>query len=164
MLTDAGRTQRQFDRLKGSLRARLVRNVLALYSVRAFEQLLPLFVLWYLTGMLSLEGMNLFLFANAFAMYGIAVVEYGFIFSGTRAVARARGQPQQLVELVSATLVVPLMLAVVVALCAGAARYIVPTFQGEPLLLWAALSFAILQGLSRSGTSLVRSASPFSHW
>jgi PST family polysaccharide transporter len=142
------RVQREFRRLKRVLRGRLARNVIALYGLRAFDQLLPLLVFWYLTRTLLPQGLGLFAFANACAMYGIVIVEYGFGFSGTRAVASARDQPGQLAELITGVFAVQVLLSVVVALAAAAARFLVPQFQEQPLLLWAGLAFAILQGFN----------------
>ena len=45
VLADVRRIQRQFHRpMRRLLRARLVRNIVALYGMRAFDQLLPLVV------------------------------------------------------------------------------------------------------------------------
>ena len=139
------------DRLKAFFRARLVRNILALYGVRAVEQLLPLMVLPYLARILEPKGWGLFAIANAFAMYGIVTVEYGFDFSGTRAVASARAvtaRRRQLAELVTGVFVAQLMLSAVVIGAALVVRLVVPVFQDQPALLWAGLAFAILQGFS----------------
>lgn len=136
------------DRLMALTRARLVRNILALYGVRAVEQLLPLLVLPYLARMLGPTSWGMFAIAQAFAMYGIITVEYGFSFSGTRAVASARDQAAQLAELVSGVFIAQLLLALLVTLAAVVARFAVPVFQDQPSLLWAGLAFAILQGFN----------------
>ena len=101
----------------------------------------------YLARTLGAEGLGLFAIAQAFAIYGIVTVEFGFGFSGTRAVARARDQPGRLAALLTGIVVAQLLLAVVVALAAVLARHLVPAFADQPLLLWAGLAFAILQGL-----------------
>ena len=67
---------------------------------------------------------------------------------GHATVASARGQAGQLTELVSGVLAVQLLLGIVVALAAGAAGFLVPAFQEQPLLLSAGLAFAILQGFN----------------
>jgi PST family polysaccharide transporter len=135
------------DRLKGLIRLQPMRNILALYGVRAVEQLLPLVVLPYLARTLGASGWGLFAMAQAFAMYGIVTVEFGFGFSGTRAVARARDQPARLAELLTGICVAQLLLAAVVAMVALLAQLLVPAFHDQPLLLWAGLAFAVLQGL-----------------
>ena len=135
------------DRLKGLIRLQPMRNILALYGVRAVEQVLPLILLPYLARTLGVEGWGLFAMAQAFAIYGIITVEFGFGYSGTRAVARARDQAARLAELLTGICVAQLLLAVVVAVAAVLALLLVPAFHGQPLLLWAGLAFAVLQGL-----------------
>ena len=135
------------ERVKGMLRFRLVRNILALYGVRAVDQLLPIVVIPYLARVLGADGWGLVASAQALAIYGIITVEYGFELAGTRAVARDRASGARLTELISGIFATQLMLACAVALAAVLVHLMVPEFQDQPLLLWAALAFAILQGL-----------------
>jgi PST family polysaccharide transporter len=139
---------RLLHRLIALTRLRLVRNILALYGVRAVDQLLPLMVLPYLARTLGPANWGVFAIAQAFAMYGIVTVEYGFNFSGTRAVASARDRAAQLAELITGVFVAQLMLACIVTVAAVVARLLVPVFQRQPELLWAGLAFAILQGMN----------------
>jgi len=125
-----------------------VRNILALYGVRVVNQLLPLLVIPYLARVLGPTGWGLVAFAQAFAMYGIVTVEYGFEYSGTRAVAQGRAQAGRLAELVAGVLGAQLLLACAVTLAALAIQLLVPAFREQPLLLWAGLAFAIVQGLA----------------
>jgi polysaccharide transporter, PST family len=135
-------------RLMALTRVRLVRNILALYGVRAVEQLLPLIVLPYLARTLGPTGWGMFAIAQAFAMYGIVTVEYGFGFSGTRAVASVRHQQGELSQLVTGVFVAQLLLAGAVTVAAFVLRALVPVFHDQQPLLWAGLAFAILQGFS----------------
>ncbi|HEX3208536.1 MAG TPA: oligosaccharide flippase family protein, partial [Geminicoccaceae bacterium] len=99
------------ERLKGLIGLQLVRNILALYGVRAVNQLLPLVVIPYLARVLGPTGWGLVAFAQAFAMYGIVTVEYGFEFAGTRAVAQGRAEANRLDELVAGMFGTQLLLA-----------------------------------------------------
>jgi polysaccharide transporter, PST family len=135
------------ERVMGVLRFRLVRNILALYGVRAVDQLLPIVVIPFLARVLGADGWGLVASAQALAIYGIITVEYGFELAGTRAVARDRANGARLTELISGIFATQLILACAVALAAILVRLTVPEFQNQPLLLWAALAFAILQGL-----------------
>jgi PST family polysaccharide transporter len=135
-------------RLKGLIRRQLVRNILALYGVRVVNQLLPLVIIPYLARVLGPTGWGLVAFAQAFAMYGIVTVEYGFEFAGTRAVAQGRGQTGRLNELVAGVLGTQLLLAAGVTLAAVVIQLLVPAFRDQPLLLCAGLAFAILQGMA----------------
>ncbi len=136
------------ERLRGLLRRRVVQNVIALYVVRAINQLLPLAVIPFLARVLEPAGWGLVAFTQAFAVYGIVVIEYGFHLAGTRAVAQAREDPQRLGALAAGILCTQFLLALLVAVAALVIRSFVPAFQDQPLLLWAGLVFAVLQGFS----------------
>lgn len=136
------------ERLKRLARLTLVRNIAALYGVRLANQLLPIVVIPYLARVLEPTGWGLVAFAQAFAMYGIVAVEYGFELAGTRAVARERASAQRLGQLVTGILTVQALIAAVIALIAFAVQSLVPQFEDEPLLLMAALAFAVIQGLN----------------
>ena len=120
---------RHFRRLLGF---RLVRNVAALYGVRAVDQLLPIVVIPFLARVLGADGWGLVAGAQALAMYGIITVEYGFEFAGTRAVARDRDDPGRLAELISGIFATQLLLAGAIALAAVVVRWTVPEFQQTP--------------------------------
>jgi PST family polysaccharide transporter len=132
--------------LKRLFGIRLVRNIAALYGVRAVDQLLPIVVIPFLARVLGADGWGLVAAAQALAIYGIVTVEYGFELAGTRAVARDRHDPARLAELISGIFATQLLLACAVALGAVAVRWTVPEFQHNPALIWAALAFAVLQG------------------
>jgi PST family polysaccharide transporter len=132
--------------VKRLLGFKLVRNVAALYGVRAVDQLLPIVVIPFLARTLGADGWGLVAGAQALAMYGIITVEYGFEFSGTRAVARARNDPARLAELITGIFATQVVLACAIALAAVVVRWTVPEFQETPALIWAALLFAVLQG------------------
>ncbi|HSA79308.1 MAG TPA: oligosaccharide flippase family protein [Geminicoccaceae bacterium] len=134
-------------RVKGLLRFRLVRNVVALYGVRAVDQLLPIVVIPFLARVLGAEGWGLVASVQALAIYGIVTVEYGFELAGTRAVARDRGDSARLAELISGIFATQLLFAGVIVLATFLVRLAVPELQDQPALLWAALVFAVLQGL-----------------
>jgi PST family polysaccharide transporter len=137
---------RMLDRLKELIQRRLVRNILALYGVRLVDQLLPIVAIPFLARVLGADGWGLLASAQALAMYGILTVEYGFELAGTRAVAQSRDQEGRLAELVTGILATQLLLAVMIGLAVIVARFTIAEFQGQPLMLWAALAFAVLQG------------------
>ncbi len=136
------------ERVKNLVRRPLVRNILALYGVRVVDQLLPLLLIPYLARVLGPAGWGLVAFAQAFAIYGIVTVEYGFEYAGTRAVAQGRQQPGRLAELVAGVLGTQLLLACALTLVAVVIQLLVPAFRDQPLLLWAGLAFAVLQGVA----------------
>jgi PST family polysaccharide transporter len=132
--------------LKHLLGIRLVRNIAALYGVRAVDQLLPIVVIPVLARVLGADGWGLVAAAQALAVYGIVTVEYGFELAGTRAVARDRHDPARLAELITGIFATQLLLACAIGLGAVVVRWTVPEFQDNPALIWAALTFAVLQG------------------
>ena len=135
------------QRLRHLASLTLVRNILALYGVRLTNQLLPLVLIPYLARVLGPTGWGLVAFAQAFAMYGIIAVEYGFELAGTREVARERDNPERLGQLITGVIATQAMIALVVALVAFAVQTLIPAFRDEPLLLLAGLAFAVIQGM-----------------
>jgi len=115
--------------------------------VRMVNQLLPLATVPYLARVLGPAEWGMVAVGQAFAMYGIITIQYGFDLAATREVARHRGDPGRLGELMGGVLACQLILSGLVAGAASLAYYAVPTFADEPRLLDAALVFAIVQGI-----------------
>jgi len=133
-------------RLLNLARQPLARNIVVLYVVRVVNQLVPLATIPYLARVLGPAEWGLVAVAQAFAMYGIISVQYGFDLSGVREVARQRHDSKRLGELWGGILACQLSLALVVIVVAGLAYRLVPAFLDDPRLLVAALVFAIIQG------------------
>ncbi len=135
-------------RLKGLLRRRMVQNILALYGVRVINQLVPLIIIPYLARVLGPTGWGMVAFAQAFAMYGIITIEYGFELTATRSVSQLRHDPAQLGALIAGILGAQVFLAGIVGLASLGVHWFVPPFDEQPLLVLAGLLFAILQGFA----------------
>lgn len=135
------------QRLRELARQPVARNVLVLYVVRMVNQLLPLATVPYLARVLGPAEWGMVAVGQAFAMYGIITIQYGFDLAATREVARHRDDRGRLGELMGGVLACQLILSALVAGAAGLAYYAVPTFADEPRLLHAALVFAIVQGI-----------------
>jgi PST family polysaccharide transporter len=136
------------ERLKGIVKLRLVQNILALYGVRIVNQLMPLIIIPYLARVLEPTGWGMVAFAQAFAMYGIITIEYGFELTGVRSVAQLRHDPAELGGLIAGILGAQVLLSGAVALAALLVHLYVPPFDEQPLLVLAGLLFAILQGFA----------------
>ena len=65
-------------------------NIIALAIVQASNYILPLISLPYLARVLGAESFGKVVFAQAFMMYFVLIVEYGFSWSATRKVAANR--------------------------------------------------------------------------
>jgi polysaccharide transporter, PST family len=133
----------------GGLRSSsLVHNAAALYAIQAAGFLLPLATLPYLARVLGPEAWGVVLFSQAFAIWLSLFVQYGFSFSGTRAVARHRDEPETLARTVAGVQGAKLMLLLGATLLALASWYLAPFFRAQPeFLFWAWLA-AVLQGFS----------------
>lgn len=122
-----------------------VQNVAALYGVHAVTYLLPLLTTPFLARTLGPAAWGGLAIAQAFgALLGL-VVEYGFDLSATREVARARETPAKLAELLAAVTAAKALLALLALLGAAAAQQLVPAFREQPVLLWAAVLWALAQ-------------------
>ena len=100
--------------------------------------LLPLLTLPYLSRVLGPSSWGLLAMAQAFAMYGGLVVEYGFIFYGTRQIATA-GSAAEIADIVAGVSGAKLLLSIAVAIGVSASYFFVPLFHRHPLLLCAAV-------------------------
>jgi polysaccharide transporter, PST family len=129
------------------VRGRLARSMASLFLIRAVDQFMPLLVIPFLARWLGPEGWGLVAMAQSLALYGIVIVQYGFEFSGTRAVAQHRDGAVPLAELVGGIFATQLLLGVVVALGAFVVGATVPQFAARTELVIATLAFALVQGL-----------------
>ncbi|HSA80063.1 MAG TPA: oligosaccharide flippase family protein [Geminicoccaceae bacterium] len=134
-------------RLRGLLQKPLARDIFILYAVRTVNQLLPLATIPYLARVLGPAEWGMVAVAQAFAMYGIITIQYGFDMAATREVARHRHDPAHLGELMGGILACQLMLSGLVAVAAWLASISVPVFADEPRLIHVALAFVIIQGM-----------------
>ena len=82
--------------------------------------------------------------AQAFAMYGSLVVEYGFVFSATRQLALA-STGKEIQDIVAGVSGAKLLLSAATFLAAFGAYLVVPLFHKHPLLLWAAVGSEIIK-------------------
>jgi PST family polysaccharide transporter len=135
-------------RLRRLAAPRLARNIAALYAVRAVDHFMPLLVIPFLARELGPEGWGLVAMAQSLALYGTITVQYGFEFSGTRAVAQERGDEGRLAELVAGIFATQLLLGTAITLGAVVVASMLPDFVRRPELLLSTLAFAVAQGLS----------------
>jgi polysaccharide transporter, PST family len=136
--------------MKRSLRndRRLWESLASLYSVQAFNYLVPLFTLPYLARVLGAAAWGAYAFADAYGRVVAIAVEYGFGLSATREVARvrhdARARGRELAGVLGAQLLLGTVAILVTLVLASA----VPAFKGHRKLLPGALFFAMGQGAS----------------
>ncbi|MCU1257296.1 MAG: polysaccharide biosynthesis protein [Bryobacterales bacterium] len=85
-------------------------NILALYGVYVASFVIPLVTIPYLSRVLGPAGWGEVATAQSLGMYVGYVVEYGFDFSGTREVARFRGDRTRLANVLSGVLAAKVLL------------------------------------------------------
>lgn len=134
--------------MKRVVRHSIFQNALALYGIQASNFVLPLLALPYLARVLRPEAWGVVLFAQSFSIWLMIVVEYGFIFSATRDLARHRDDENAVANIAAGVLSAKLILACLITIICLAAIGFVSQFQRHPeLLLWA-WAWAIGQGMS----------------
>lgn len=126
----------------------IVHNALALYGVHAAGLILPLVTVPFLARVLRPEGWGLVVFAQAFAGWLGLVLEYGFYLSGTRRVARARGDREQVAAIVADVMGAKALLLGAVTAVAFLAYLLVPSFQRSPAHIAWAWTIAVAFGFS----------------
>ena len=123
-------------------------SILLAFLVQALVALIPLLLVPILGRRLGVEGFGLFAIAQAFSIYVMAVGEFGFSLSGSRAVAANRDNVDvvatMLADVSSAKLIVAA--AILAPLCLAFLMF--PMVRDHLLLFGAATVFGLGQGFS----------------
>ncbi|MCC7409553.1 MAG: oligosaccharide flippase family protein [Phycisphaeraceae bacterium] len=128
-------------------RGGMVASVLWLAGVQAANYALPLVTIPYLTRVLGAGEWGLVAQGQAMALYLVILVEYGFVFSGTRQAALCRERRGELGELMAGVTGAKLLLVAPACVLAVGAWWWVPAFEGQGLLVGMAAMSGVLQGL-----------------
>lgn len=129
-----------------SVNPRLWESLASLYSVHAFNYLVPLFTLPYLARVLGSAEWGAYAFADAYGRVMAIAVEYGFGFSAVREVARVKNDARARGRELAGVLGAQLLLGVCAVLITVAVGTLVPAFAQHRRLLPGALFFAMSQG------------------
>lgn len=129
-------------------RSPIARDAVALYAAQVTGLLVPIVTVPYLARVLHPDGFGLVVFAQSLAAWLILVVEYAFDLSGTRAMARVRGDAAKVERVVAGVQAAKLLITVVVTLLSGGLYVFVPLFHSHPLYLVWAWAYAVLRGFS----------------
>lgn len=125
-----------------------LQNIAALYSVHIFNYLLPLITVPFLARVLKPEGWGMVAFAQSFGQFLVLVIEYGFGLSATREVAARRDDREFLAGILGSVLLAKLLLSIPAIAAGVLANRFVPALRNNVFLLWAAISWAVSQGMS----------------
>jgi polysaccharide transporter, PST family len=131
---------------KGLRKNPLLNNIASLYSMQLAGYLAPLVTLPYLARVLTPRHWGLVAFSQSFGLYAALVVEFGFMLSATREVARHRGDQTKLGEIFSEIIGAKAILAVSCALAASLIVAVTPSFQGHRIMMYAGSLAGIAQG------------------
>jgi polysaccharide transporter, PST family len=123
----------------------LLESVVSLYSLQAFNYLVPLVTLPYLTRTLGASNWGKLALADAYGNYVSLVVEYGFSLSATRFIALARDDVDRRSTTLASVVAAQLLLTSAVGIC----LVLLSSLRGFTLdHSWLTLSF--LAGVARA--------------
>jgi PST family polysaccharide transporter len=108
----------------------------------------PIVTVPYLARVLGPYHWGLVAFAQSFGLYTALIVEFGFSLSGTREVARGRGDRRRLAEIFAGVIGAKAALSTVCILIATAIVIWVPQFREKRLLMYAGAASGIVQAYS----------------
>ena len=126
----------------------LLSNASVLLTGQVLGLLAPLIVVPYLARTLGPEAWSPVLMAQGLGFWLIAILEFAFDLSGTRAVAQSRATPEStssIVQAVQSAKILLILVAIPIALVVALA---LPTLRADPALIVATLAFAVFRGLS----------------
>lgn len=106
----------------------------------------PLVTVPYLSRVLGPASWGLLAMAQAFALYGALIVDYGFIFSASRQIVNATSK-QEIEKVIADVLGAKVLLACTVGVAAVIAYRFVPLFHEHPVLLSAAMCSEVIKAL-----------------
>lgn len=129
-------------------RGKLVQNAIALYGVTFANAILPLVMVPYLARVLGPDAWGMVLFAQTVAVWPAMLVEFGFVYSATREVARHANDPEKLRAIVGEVMACKIGLGLLGAATGIIFWLAVPAFQRNPVILAGAIWLAIAQGFS----------------
>ncbi len=104
----------------------------------------PLVTVPYLSRVLGPVSWGLLAMAQAFALYGGLIIEYGFVFSATRQIATASSR-LEIENIIADVWGAKLLLALVVVIAACIAYRLVPLFHQHPLLLSVGVASEVIK-------------------
>lgn len=129
---------------------KLTRDTLALYVSHFFKVVLPLITIPFLARVLGVEGMGMLAFVQAYSMFVLQALEFGFSLSQTREVARFSDSVDRLATITSGVLGAQVVMALVVLLVSLGLTAWVNAFRADPRLLWFGVASGLLQGMNFS--------------
>lgn len=118
-------------------RGSLGKNASALYAIHLASYAVPLVSFPYLLRVLGPAAFGVYAFAIAIARYGLLVTDWGFAYTATRDLSKARSAGGPVNRIFSATMGGRLTLLAASAVVLAVLTIFVPRFADEASLFWA---------------------------
>ncbi|MHA1251231.1 MAG: flippase [Candidatus Helarchaeota archaeon] len=134
--------------LKTKLKHPITQNALSLYGVKAFNGLIPILAIPYLTRTVENEDWGRIVFFNSFALWISLFIEFGFILSGTREIAQHRDNLKKISEIIAGVNGAKFILIFFTFFFVLLLFPFIPLFKNYPIYLFWSLFWGISQGLS----------------
>jgi polysaccharide transporter, PST family len=129
-------------------KSKIAHNAASLYLVQGCRKLIPLFTLPYLARVLGPSGWGDVAFTQSMGDFISIFVEFGFLLSATRDVARNRHSKENCGRIAAGTIGAQASLAFLALVVALAISTRVPLLRSHPLLLCAGLVYGAAQGMA----------------
>ncbi len=139
--------QSRWFRMTGlnSSRTTLLKTVVGQYGIWAANLLIPLAISPYIARVLGPAGVGLYGFCQAVAGYPLLVIEYGFVMSGTRAIAET-SDSRRISAIFSRVTASKLLLAGIAVVFTLVSGLWIEDFQQSPTLLFLVVGIAVANG------------------
>lgn len=134
---DAGGSRGRLSLLMDKARGSLGKNASALYVIHLASYAVPLVSFPYLLRVLGPAAFGVYAFAIAIARYGLLVTDWGFAYTATRDLSRARSAGAPVHRIFSATMGGRLALLGASAAVLVLLTVFVPRFSADASLFWA---------------------------
>jgi PST family polysaccharide transporter len=126
----------------------LVRNAGALTGLQIATYVVPVLTVPYLARVLGPTEWGKVAFGQALGFCLAIVVEFGFVYSASRDIARHRNDRSELAKIASSVLGAKIALSALVTMAALALQQVLPRFALSPAFVWGAILWALAQGFS----------------
>jgi polysaccharide transporter, PST family len=139
------RVKRSFERARHST---VFGNILSLYIVRIASMIIPLFTLPILARRLGKDEFGTILYGQYLGGFVAVVLDFGFLYTATRKVARNREDGKLLSAVVAEIQGAKIILAMLFAVISLALYFVIPQFQKSPIVISIFLLFFAFQQIS----------------
>jgi PST family polysaccharide transporter len=143
----SAQSPRAFEVIRGvSIPSGVANNLLSLYGLYFASYLMALVTVPYLSRVLGPATWGIVAAVQSFGACLLTGIEFGFTFSGTREVARAREDRKTLKDVLSAVQGAKLLLALLSCGVALIVEQTLPLFRDHAAAFWWGVVWAIIQG------------------